>query len=42
METIVASFQSHAGQTSLSRKHRDFSDNTYNRDSYLDEADMNS
>ncbi len=41
-ETIVASKLSHAGQQSRSREDRDFRDNTYNNDSYLDEADMNS
>ncbi len=42
MEMIVASRLSHTPQESLHRGSRDFKDNTYNRDSYLDEADMNS
>jgi hypothetical protein len=40
-ETIVASRSSHAIQHSLGREDCKFRDNT-NRDSYLDEADMNS
>jgi hypothetical protein len=42
METIVASRSSHAQQDFLSRRNCNFRDNTYNNDSYLDEADMNS
>jgi hypothetical protein len=42
MDMIVASRFSHALQHSLGREDRNFRDNTYNRDSYLDEADMNS
>jgi hypothetical protein len=41
-EKIVASRISHATQHSLEREDRNFRDNTYNRNSYLDEADMNS
>lgn len=41
-DMIVASRISHATQISLRREDRDFGDNTYNTDSYLDEADMNS
>ena len=41
-ETIVASRIRHATQHSLSRERRDFRDNTYTKNSYLDEADMNS
>jgi hypothetical protein len=43
MDTIVASGFGHAPQHRLRREDRDFRDNnTYNTDSYLDEADMNS
>jgi hypothetical protein len=43
METTVASGMSRATQLSRSCEGCDFGDNnTYNRDSYLDEADMNS
>jgi hypothetical protein len=42
MDTIVASRSSHAPQHSLRRDDHNFRDNTYNRYSYLDEADMNS
>jgi hypothetical protein len=42
MDTIVASGLSCATQGSVERRDGDFRDNTYNRYSYLDEADMNS
>jgi hypothetical protein len=42
METIVASRIRRATQHSLGRERRDFRDNTYTKNSYLDEADMNS
>jgi hypothetical protein len=42
MDKIVASRSSHAPHHSLKRDNRNFRDNTYNNDSYLDEADMNS
>ncbi len=43
MVKIVASRSSHAPHDNLSREDGDFGDNnTYNTDSYLDEADMNS
>jgi hypothetical protein len=43
MDTIVASRSSHAPHHARSREDYNFGDNnTYNRDSYLDEADMNS
>jgi hypothetical protein len=41
MDMIVASRSGRATQGSLNRRSGDFRDN-YNRDSYLDEADMNS
>jgi hypothetical protein len=41
-DMIVASGSGHATQLSLSCPTGDFRDNTYNKDSYLDEADMNS
>jgi hypothetical protein len=41
-ETIVASRMSHATQHSLNCEGCNFMDSTYNKDSYLDEADMNS
>jgi hypothetical protein len=41
-ETTVVSRTSHAAQRSLGRELRDDRGNTYNRDSTLDEADMNS
>jgi hypothetical protein len=41
-ETTVVSHISHAAQRSLGREHGDDRGNTYNRDSTLDEADMNS
>jgi hypothetical protein len=40
MESIVANRIGHATQGPLNRK--DFRDNIYNQNSYLDEADMNS
>ncbi len=39
---IVASCTGQEDLTPRSRERRDFGDNTYNRDSYVDEADMNS
>jgi len=41
-ETTVVSHFSHAAQSSLDREVRNFRGNTYNRDSTLHEADMNS
>jgi hypothetical protein len=41
-EKIVVSRTSHATQHSLRREVCNFRDNTYNKNSYLDEADMNS
>ena len=41
-DTTVISRFSHATKSSLSREGCNFRDNTYNRNSYLDEADMNS
>jgi hypothetical protein len=41
-ETTVASRFSHTAQSSLNREVRNFRGNTYNRDSTLHEADMNS
>jgi hypothetical protein len=41
-EMIVVSQFSHAPQRSLHREDRECRENTYNKDSYLDEADMNS
>jgi hypothetical protein len=40
--TTVISRLGRAIQPSLGRERRGFRDNTYNKDSYLDEADMNS
>jgi hypothetical protein len=40
--TTVTSRFSHATKSSLRREDCNFRDNTYNRNSYLDEADMNS
>jgi hypothetical protein len=42
METTVVSHFGHATQRSLGRELSNFRDNTYNRDSTLHEADMNS
>ncbi len=42
MGTIVASRTAMHDNNSLERGQGDFGDNTYNIDSYLDEADMNS
>jgi hypothetical protein len=41
-ETTVVSRISHATQRSLGREVRNFRGNTYNKDSTLHEADMNS
>jgi len=41
-ETTVASRFSRAAKSSLNREVRNFRGNTYNRDSTLHEADMNS
>ena len=41
-ETIVVSQYSHATQPTWSYRYCNSTDNTYNRYSYLDEADMNS
>jgi hypothetical protein len=41
-ETIVVSQFRHATQTTASYRLCNFADNTYNKDSTLDEADMNS
>jgi hypothetical protein len=41
-DMIVVSQYSHATQLSLGRGDSNFRDNTYNKDSYLDEADMSS
>jgi hypothetical protein len=41
-ETTVVSHLSHAAKSSLGREACDFRGNTYNKDSTLHEADMNS
>lgn len=41
-EMTVVSHFSHAAKSSLGREVSNFRGNTYNRDSTLDEADMNS
>ncbi len=41
-DMIVVSEFSHATKLSLRREDCDFGDNTYNKYSYLDEADMSS